>query len=92
MRSLRLLIKSQTNQKGDAKDPLQNSQARHAKSQCVNIELSFLKNTLFIFREGGRRQVEREGEKHQCVVASSMAPTGDLAHNPGMCPAWESNQ
>ena len=20
------------------------------------------------------------------------APTGDLAHNPGMCPAWESNR
>ena len=35
---------------------------------------------------------EREGEKHQCVVASRMPPTGDLAHNPGMCPAWESNQ
>ena len=21
-----------------------------------------------------------------------MPPTGDLAHNPGMCPDWESNQ
>ena len=35
---------------------------------------------------------EREGEKHQCVVASQVSPTGDLAHNPGMCPDWESNQ
>ena len=26
------------------------------------------------------------------MVASRMPPTGDLAHNPGMCPAWESNQ
>ena len=26
-----------------------------------------------------------EGEKHQCVVASHMAPTGDLAHNPPNC-------
>ena len=34
---------------------------------------------------------EREGEKHQCVVASHTPPTGDLAHNPGMCPDWESN-
>ena len=34
----------------------------------------------------------REGEKHQCVVASHTPPTGDLAHNPGMCPDWESNQ
>ena len=31
-------------------------------------------------------------EKHQSVVASHMAPTGDLAHNPGMCPDWELNQ
>ena len=40
----------------------------------------------FIFRERGR-EVEREGEKHQCVVA----PTGDLAHIPGICPDWELN-
>ena len=32
------------------------------------------------------------GEKHQCVVAPHMSPTGDLAHNPGMCPDWELNQ
>ena len=43
---------------------------------------------LFIFREGKGR---REGEKHQCVVASCAPPTGDLACNPGMCPDWESN-
>ena len=35
---------------------------------------------------------EREGEKHQCVVASHMPSTGDLACNPGMCPDWELNQ
>ena len=33
----------------------------------------------------------REGEKHQCVVASHAPPTGDMAHNPGMCPDWELN-
>ena len=49
--------------------------------------LIFLKNYLFIFRE--RR---REGEKHQCVVASHMPHNGDLACNPGMWPDWESNQ
>ena len=38
-------------------------------------------------REGGR-----EGEEHQCVVASHVPPNGGLAHNPGMCPDWESNQ
>ena len=27
------------------------------------------------------REGEREGEKHQSVVASCVLPTGDLAHN-----------
>ena len=49
----------------------------------------FLRFYLFIFREGKGRRKE---EKHQCVVASHASPTGDLAHNPGMCPHWESNQ
>ena len=50
---------------------------------------------LFIFRERGRegeREGERKGEKHQCVVASHAPPTGDVAHNLGMSPDWESNQ
>ena len=37
------------------------------------------------------REGEREGEKHHCVVVSHAPSTGDLAHNPGMCPDWESN-
>ena len=37
------------------------------------------------------RKGEREGEKHQCVVASHVPLVGDLACNPGMCPDWESN-
>ena len=45
----------------------------------------FLRFHLFIFREMGR-EGEREGEKHQCVVASSTPSTGDLSRNPGMCP------
>ena len=44
-----------------------------------------------MFRERGR-EGEREGEKHQHVVASHTPPTGDLACNPGMCPDWESNR
>ena len=49
--------------------------------------LEFLKKDfyLFTFREKGR-EGEREGEKHQCVVASCVAPTGDLAHNRGHVP------
>ena len=46
---------------------------------------------LFIFRERGK-EGEREGEKHQYVIASCAPPTGNLACNLGMCPDWESNQ
>ena len=45
---------------------------------------------LFIFKERGR-EGEREGEKHQCAVATCAPPTEDLACNPGMCPDRESN-
>ena len=61
---------------------------------CINVFLSpfhsffFFFKTLFIFRERGR-EGEREEEKHQCVVASYMPPTGDLVNNPGMCPDGE---
>ena len=46
---------------------------------------------LLIFREGGR-EGEREGERNQRVVACCVPTVGDLAHNPGMYPDWESNQ
>ena len=51
----------------------------------------FLRFYLFNFRKRERERV-RVGEKQQCVFASRMLPMGDLAHNPGMCPNWESNQ
>ena len=57
----------------------------------VLFGFSFFKDFIYLFLERGGRKGEREGEKHQCVVASCMSPTGDLAHNPGMCPDWESN-
>ena len=44
----------------------------------------------FIFSERGG-EGEREGEKHQRVVASGAPSNGDLAYNPGMCPDWELN-
>ena len=53
--------------------------------------LFFQRFYLFIFRERGR-EGEREGEKHQCVVASHSLTTRDLAYNPGLCPDWELNQ
>ena len=51
----------------------------------------FLFSIYFIFTESGG-EGEREGETHPCVVASHAPPTGDPAHNPGICPDWELNQ
>ena len=51
----------------------------------------FFKDFIYLFLER-RRQGEREGKKHQCVVASCTPPTGDLACNTGLCLDWESNQ
>ena len=50
----------------------------------------FLKDFIYLFRES-EREGDREEEKHQCVVVSQVSPTGDLAHNPGLCPGWEWN-
>ena len=52
---------------------------------CLMFKHFFKDFIYFIFRERGR-EGEREGEKHQCVVASCMPPTGDLAQNTGVCP------
>ena len=46
----------------------------------------FFKDFIYLFLDR-----KKEGEKHQCVVASHAPPMGDLACNPGMCPDWESN-
>ena len=51
----------------------------------------FFKDFMFLFLERAEGK-EKEREKHQCVVASCLPPTGDLACNPGMCPDWELNQ
>ena len=50
----------------------------------------YLRTCLLILERGGK-EGERVGEKHQCVVVSHAPPTGDLAHNPGMCPDWDLN-
>ena len=41
---------------------------------------------VFIYFLKRGREGEREGKKHQCVVASGMPPIGDLTRHPGMCP------
>ena len=52
--------------------------------------MHFFKKKDFIYlflEEKGRR----EGERHQCEVASHTLPAGGLACNPDMCPDWELN-
>ena len=44
----------------------------------------FMYVCIYFLKRG--REGEREGKKHQCVVASGMPPIGDLARHPGMCP------
>ena len=44
-----------------------------------------LKKDLFTFRQGNGGRKRRETS-----VCASCASTGDLAHNPDMCPDWES--
>ena len=47
----------------------------------------FKKKILFIYFLERGRVGEREGEKHQYVVASLSPPTGDLTHKP-RCMPW----
>ena len=54
-----------------------------------NIWFIYLRFCLFLERG---REGEREEQKRQCVVASHAPPTGDLAHNAGMCPDREWNR
>ena len=51
--------------------------------------LKFLKKYFIYFHKEGKGRRKR-GEKYR-LVAFYTPPTGDLAHNPGMCPDWESN-
>ena len=49
----------------------------------------FLRFYLFLHREEGR---EKKRERNINVWLPLMRPpAGDLAHNPGTCPDWESN-
>ena len=49
--------------------------------------------SLFIGERGREGERERNTNVQQeQLLASCAPPTGDLAHNPGMYPGWESNQ
>ena len=65
--------------------------AQHKIINLLKTLWDLKKKILFIlFRDRGR-EGEREGEKHQHVVASHVPQTGVLACNPGICPDWELN-
>ena len=51
----------------------------------ILVSLYFLKILFIYFLDRGG-EGEREGEKHQCVVASRTLPIWGLGCNPGMCP------
>ena len=52
----------------------------------------FFKDFICLFLERGEGK-EKERERNiSDVAAPHRPPTGDLAHNPGTCPDWESNQ
>ena len=51
---------------------------------------NFLKDFIYLFLDRVEGKEKEEGKKHQCVVASLMPPTGDLACNRDVCPDWES--
>ena len=57
----------------------------------VFVLFYFFKDVIYLFLERGG-EGEREGEKHQCVVASRAPPAGNMTRNPGLCPDWESNR
>ena len=74
---------------------------KHPEVELLNYMgiLFFKKIYLFIFRERERKGRRKRGrETWMCetyidwFIAPHTFPTEDLAHNPGMCPDWESNQ
>ena len=54
-----------------------------------HIYLFFKRFYLFILERGG--EGEREGEKHQCVVASRAPPTGTWPATQACALEWELN-
>ena len=59
---------------------------------CVFVGFSFfLKEFIYLLLERVGMREKRKGEKHW-LVTSCKPPAGDLAFNPGMCPAWELNR
>ena len=57
---------------------------------CTVEVLSFFKRFYLFLMRGDEREKERERNINVWLPLACL-PTGDLAHNPGMCPDWELN-
>ena len=59
---------------------------------CPEVYFFFKTYFIYLFLERGEGKEKNFDvlEKHP-LVASHTPPNGDLAHNPAMCPDWESN-
>ena len=57
----------------------------------VVLKILFLKILFIYFLERGKGR-EKDRERNSNVWLPHAPHTGDLAHNPGMCPEWESNR
>ena len=73
------------------KIPLQTFKASYFLFQTMLLFFFFLDFIIFHFRER-EREGEREEEKHQCVVASHVAPHWGPGRQPRHVPDWEPNQ
>ena len=61
------------------------------EAKYISLRFHLDRKLFFLLFRERVREGEKGGEKHQCVVASYVPPTGDLASNPDMCPDRELN-
>ena len=75
-----------------ASTPIQKASGIARNLQGMFSQISKAKLVFHFQSSHNEKGESRKRERHQYMVASCMPPTGDLVHNPGMCPDWESNQ
>ena len=63
----------------------------HCCERLRSASVNFFKDFIYLFLERGREE-EREGENHQCVVASHTATGDPLVHKPSFNPLSHNSQ